>query len=159
MQVLNACGKCTAKFAVGLSRCPHCGSTKFMEDWQMPKITEHGGATNAAAEPPTPSAAATAPGGEPGPELTLPTGAFVATTGAWTDDAETKTGPEEESSPGSSSETSSEKPPTTSETSSSAPQSPAPTTASPSKRTRKASSSAPSTATAGPKTDGSDGDA
>lgn len=51
---LNACDGCTTKFAVGLKRCPHCGSTDFHEDGDpMAKITRHGGASDAtlAAEP------------------------------------------------------------------------------------------------------------
>lgn len=95
---LNECAGCTTLFAVGLPQCPQCRSTDFAEQGQdMPKITASGGATNAA---------------EPGPELTVPGGAVIATSGAWADDpepAETET-VEEESSPGNSSETSSETP-------------------------------------------------
>lgn len=129
---LNECKGCTTAFAVGLPRCPHCGSTDFAEQGQdMPKITAHGGPTNAA---------------EPGPELTASTGAVIATSGAWADESELESTPEaaadqperewkpgdspvlppvpddaypsdavpleggEESSPGKSSETSSETP-------------------------------------------------
>lgn len=47
---LNACQDCTTRFAVGLTRCPHCQSTDFQEDGDMPKITAHGGASIAGAE-------------------------------------------------------------------------------------------------------------
>lgn len=143
---LNACTGCTTKFAVGLPRCPHCGSTDFTEDWQMPKISAHGGPSSTTAAPgepghmppgtPEPIGAVT-PVGEHGPEIKLPFGV--------TEDAdETEVG--ESSSPGSSSSASSEKPPATPETSSSDPQPPARMTASRSKRARTGSSSAPSTA-------------
>lgn len=48
---LNVCAGCTALFAVGLKKCPQCGSTDFQEDGAMsPKITNHGGASIAGAE-------------------------------------------------------------------------------------------------------------
>jgi hypothetical protein len=119
----------------------------------MPKITEHGGATNAA---------------EPGPELTASTGAVIATSGAWegedgpeladlpygdtvypadSDETEAETeAPEEESSPGSSSSPSSETPPTEPETNKPARRSPAPKTASRSKKVPTDDSSVDSTA-------------
>jgi hypothetical protein len=40
---LNACEDCTTKFAVGLLKCPHCGSTEYEEDSTVPKISRHGG--------------------------------------------------------------------------------------------------------------------
>lgn len=76
---LQVCAGCSAAFAVGLSACPQCGSTDWSEETPMPKITIHGGATN--------DAEAVAPDeGAAVPEA-----------------------PEEESSPGNSSETSSPK--------------------------------------------------
>lgn len=47
---LNVCADCTTRFAVGLKECPHCQSTNFQEDGDMPKITAHGGASIAGAE-------------------------------------------------------------------------------------------------------------
>lgn len=64
---LNTCTSCTTKFAVGLTRCPHCRSTEYVEDGDpMAKITRNGGvsdttlpADDAAAEAdPAPPAAA-----------------------------------------------------------------------------------------------------
>jgi len=47
--VLWLCSACTAGYAVGLAACPQCGSTDHVEEGQdMPKITVHGGPTNAA---------------------------------------------------------------------------------------------------------------
>lgn len=44
---LNACTSCTAKFAVGLPKCPQCGSTEYVEDGDlMAKITRYGGASD-----------------------------------------------------------------------------------------------------------------
>jgi hypothetical protein len=81
---------CSAAYAPGQSSCPNCQSREYIEEGVMPKITVHGGATNDAE---------TVLVGEPGPELLdLPSGATVHPE------------PEEESSPGNSSETSSEKP-------------------------------------------------
>lgn len=81
---LQVCAGCTTVFSVGALRCPHCGSADYYEEGQaMPKITVHGGATNAAATDPAP--------------VDLP------------DDEPTT--PEEEPSPGNSSETSPEKQP------------------------------------------------
>jgi len=163
VQVQNACGKCTAKFAVGLARCPHCGSTNFTEDWQMPKNTVHGGPSNATAGPGEPgymppgeavpdaivqvdrplsateAAELISLVGEHGPEIALPFGATVQ-----------QVNPErsEPSSPvpGTDSSTSSPKPETSPETSSSDSPPPAPRTASRSKRARTGGSSAPSVA-------------
>lgn len=76
---LWVCNRCSTKFAVGLSYCPHCTSTDHREDGQdVAKITKAGGATNdadpteasapAAAEPPAaepaPSASPAAPDAE-----------------------------------------------------------------------------------------------
>jgi RNA polymerase subunit RPABC4/transcription elongation factor Spt4 len=48
---LNVCQDCTTRFAVGLRKCPQCGSTDFQEDGAMsPKITNHGGASIAGTE-------------------------------------------------------------------------------------------------------------
>jgi hypothetical protein len=52
------CAECTAKYAVGLLRCPQCGSTVRVneaaqppeEDTGMAKVTVHGGASNAVAD-------------------------------------------------------------------------------------------------------------
>ncbi|WP_435279170.1 hypothetical protein [Streptomyces sp. 1222.5] len=59
---LNVCGGCTTKFAVGLKRCPHCASTDFCED-DMPKITVHGGPSDATVDE-EPEASGTAAEGE-----------------------------------------------------------------------------------------------
>jgi hypothetical protein len=147
---LNECGDCTTPFAVGLPRCPHCRSTNFAEQGQnMPKITVHGGATNADEPQPV-----TVMVGEPGPELELPFGgSAITTSGAWADEdpepdaAEAETeAPEEESSPGSSSSPSSETPPIEPETNKPARRSPARKTASRSKKAPTDDSSAPGTA-------------
>lgn len=65
---LSVCTSCTTKYAVGLPKCPHCGSTDHVEDGQpMPKITVHGGASDKtlAAEPDP--EAVDAPESEPAP--------------------------------------------------------------------------------------------
>lgn len=48
------CRDCTAAYAVDAPVCPQCGATDpIKEDEQiMPKITVHGGATNAATDEP-----------------------------------------------------------------------------------------------------------
>jgi hypothetical protein len=46
---LWVCQKCTAAYAVGLLACPQCGSTDYLEDWQMGKISSTGLATHAPA--------------------------------------------------------------------------------------------------------------
>jgi predicted ATP-dependent serine protease len=54
------CAECTAKYAVGLPKCPQCESTVRVneatqpaeEDTDMAKVTVHGGASNAAADEP-----------------------------------------------------------------------------------------------------------
>jgi hypothetical protein len=151
VQVLNVCEDCTAKFAVELSKCPHCGSTKFTEDWQMPKITEHGGPSNATAGPGEPGYM---PPGEAGTnEAEAPTadvdvpvtdGEYVLSQEAASRVAE---GSEPSSPvPGMDSSTSSQKPPTSPETSEPALSKPARKTASRSSKARMGSSSAPGTA-------------
>lgn len=42
------CESCTTLYAVGAPACPHCGSTAAHEEGTMPKITAHGGPSNAA---------------------------------------------------------------------------------------------------------------
>ncbi|NUP18439.1 MAG: hypothetical protein HOZ81_20610 [Streptomyces sp.] len=96
------CAGCTTVYTVGAPHCPHCGSFDYYEDGTMPKIRVEGGATNAAI-----------PVGETGPELLAPT-------------------PEEEPSPGNSSETSPEKQPSSEKPSGSKPRSRARTTENPS---------------------------
>jgi hypothetical protein len=96
------CEGCTTAYAVGAPRCPHCQSTDYREEGDMPKISAHGGATNAAEDEPQAD-------------------------GPVTDDT-----PEEEPSPGNSSETSSEKALTSQKRSASADRSRARTTANPS---------------------------
>lgn len=54
------CAECTADYAVGLPKCPQCGSTVRVnentqppqEDEQMAKVTVHGGPSNEAADEP-----------------------------------------------------------------------------------------------------------
>ena len=136
---LNECADCTTAFAVGLPRCPHCRSTDFAEQGQdMPKITEHGGATNARAE------------------VTLNGGVRMA--GEWepepppVDNPDEQTEGSEPSSAGSSSQTSSETPPNKPEPSEPDPPKPARATASRSRKARTGSSTASGTATSGPAT-------
>lgn len=139
---LNECADCTTAFAVGLLACPHCRSTDFAEQGQdMPKITTHGGATNARAE-------AVLTGG-------------VRMTGEWEPaepasavaDAVPDTEGGEQSSPGSNSSTSPETPPSVPETSETDPPKPAPATASRSRKARTAPSTARGTAGSGPETE------
>ena len=118
---LWTCTNCTAAYSVGAPQCPHCGATEHIEEGQdMPKITRH-----------------------EGPSIAGVTGAWSEgeTPEAWP--AEEEGG--EESSPGSSSETSPKKPPSGSETSDPETPSPARTTASRSRKGRTGSSSAGST--------------
>ena len=127
---LNACQDCTTQFAVGLKKCPHCGSTDFQEDGAMsPKITNHGGPSIAGA---------------------------TVTGGQWGDDTEPDENPApepesteeeggEEPSASNSSETSTETPPTEPEQKPSAPPKRAPRTGSRSKKAQTENSSAPST--------------
>jgi len=45
------CTGCTTTYSVGAPRCPHCLSTDYIEEGaDMPKITVHGGPSNAAAD-------------------------------------------------------------------------------------------------------------
>lgn len=96
------CLDCSAAYAVGQSRCPNCRSTDYIEEGVMPKVTVHGGPTNDAAD--------TTVDPEPSSPDT----------------------PEEEPSPGSSSETSSPKQPNSSAPGTSSRRSRARTTESPS---------------------------
>jgi hypothetical protein len=123
---LLACLDCSTRFAVGLSRCPHCQSTNYEEDGAMsPKITVHGGPSIAGA---------------------------TVVGGSWSNEGDADVWPEpaneeggEESSPGSSSETSPEMPSSDSEPSETPTPKRARTTASRSKKGQTDSSSAPST--------------
>lgn len=58
---LRVCDECTTKYAPDAPRCPHCGHTESHEEGQMPKITVHGGPSDATLNPPTPD--------DPGTEL------------------------------------------------------------------------------------------
>ncbi|MHB9857616.1 hypothetical protein [Streptomyces sp. YIM S03343] len=143
---LNACTSCTTKFAVGLPRCPQCGSTEFVEDGQpMAKITAHGG-----------------PSDKTLPDAVVQTNAVLTeeqaeelrdAVGAGTEQlpfqAAVESTPEEggeESSPGTSSSTSTETQPPKSEPSSKPRRKPARKTESPSEPDPTESSTAPSTA-------------
>lgn len=46
--MLLECLDCSTRFAVGLERCPHCGSTNYTDGDDMAKNTKARGATNAA---------------------------------------------------------------------------------------------------------------
>lgn len=46
--MLLYCRDCTTAYAVGLHRCPHCTSERVSREPIMPKITVHGGPSNAA---------------------------------------------------------------------------------------------------------------
>lgn len=122
--MLETCPDCTARFAVGLLRCPQCGTPapqfadRMKEDDDMPRITVAGGPSNPDAQP-----------GETG---------YIAPEGG------------EDPSAGTSSSTSDDKPePSSNETpTSSDPQQPAPETENPSSKDPQAnreSSSASST--------------
>lgn len=154
---LNACQSCTTKFAVGLKRCPHCGSTDFCEDGQMAKITERG---------PSDKTLAAVEGGarvtEPAPmAVDKPSGgATVPSRDALREHARNLVEPDfseslaqrenekggEESSPGSNSPASTETPQPNSEPSEPSSPKRARTTASRSKKAPTANPSAPSTA-------------
>lgn len=75
MPVLLVCLACTAKYAVGLASCPHCGSTELAEEGAeaMPKITAHGGPSNAADYPPHDPPTTPVVDGAPDPEPEAPT--------------------------------------------------------------------------------------
>ncbi|NGO68522.1 hypothetical protein [Streptomyces boncukensis] len=142
------CAECTTAYAVGLSACPHCKSTKRVED-DMPKITRHGGPS---------VAGAVVTGGAWGDSDTWPdadTGQLQSEHGpelADQPDGEAETVTEVPSSPGNSSSASPEKPETSQKKSARAPRKRAPTTGNRSKRTRKADSDADTTAGDGPTT-------
>ncbi|KOV86066.1 hypothetical protein ADL02_19415 [Streptomyces sp. NRRL WC-3723] len=83
---LWVCLDCTTAFAVGVPRCPHCGSERHAEEGSaaalgiqasvpvevedsMPKITRHGGATVAGDEPaPVEDVTAPEPNEKPAPK-------------------------------------------------------------------------------------------
>jgi hypothetical protein len=141
---LNVCSGCTTKFAVGLPRCPHCGSTEYVEDGDpMAKISRHGGASDKTLPVPEPEAEAvdvTAP--ETSAELDgLDVTEYLA--GPVEPASETEGG--EEPSPGSSSSASTEMPRPNSEPSKSTRRKPARKTVSRSGQGPTESSSAPST--------------
>lgn len=53
---LMTCRACTCRCAVGLPRCPQCGGRDLIEGViEVPKVTVHGGASNAAESPPAPA--------------------------------------------------------------------------------------------------------
>lgn len=150
---------CGTKYAVGLFRCPRCHNTEFFEDGDpMAKISRAGGASDKTLPVPEPESAAAA---EPDP---TPAAAADHTEPEALDVTEDMAGPAEpvaeggeSPSPGSSSSASTEKQQPTSEPSSKPRRKPARGTASRSSRSRtETDSSAPSTATGGPKTDGAD---
>lgn len=129
---LLICLDCTAAFAVGVARCPNCGSERSEEQGADPYRGDNMPKINAAGEA---TFAADIPDAEGGEEPSQPT-------------------PE---APGTSSPTSTEKPPTSPETSSTDRPKRARTTGSRSKKTPAAEdSSAASTDTGGPATAGTD---
>lgn len=126
--MLWICRGCSAAYAPGQPRCPNCQDTAYDEEGTMPKITLHGGPSNDAAPSRTEWVS------EHGPELHhVPHGDTV------------RQHPEEEPSPGTSSETSPSKPSNSAKPNSSAARSRARTTENPSSRRRTAASSAAST--------------
>lgn len=94
---LWTCKRCTASYAVGVARCPQCGSTEHIEKGaqEMPKVTVHGGPSIADEEVvvETENGRELAPASEADPDKVV------------TDEGDEGG---EGSSPGSSSETSSE---------------------------------------------------
>lgn len=120
------CLDCSAAYAVGQSRCPNCRGTDYIEEGVMPKITVHGGPSNDA------------------DQTSLP------------DDIVEPAAPEEESSPGNSSETSSPKAAPKQQPNGSKGRSRARTTASPSDKAPTGSSTARGTGGA-PTSDGGEG--
>lgn len=133
------CMECTTTYSVGASRCPHCGSTEYLEEGAMPKITRHGGPTIAGA-------------------------AVVG--GAWSSEGDPDVWPEpeqeeggEESSPGSSSSASDEKPSSEPEPSEQPSPSRARTTGSRSKKAATAKASSARSTDGGPETGTSAADA
>jgi hypothetical protein len=65
------CQGCVAAYSVDAPRCPQCGSTDYINDFEegadMAKITVHGGPSNASAEP-DPAEAQPAPAEVSAPE-------------------------------------------------------------------------------------------
>ncbi|MEC3993995.1 hypothetical protein VSR01_10740 [Actinacidiphila sp. DG2A-62] len=145
--MLRICQDCTAAYAVGVPLCPHCGSERAVDEGTdpyrgdtMPKINAAGEATYAA------------------DVRDAVLGEERSDAGGYDEDAE-PLGPApgmEEPSPGTSSPTPTGKRPTSGETSSTGRPRRARTTGSRSKKTPAGDSSAASTDTAGPVTDGSD---
>ena len=136
---LRVCTGCTTKYAVGLAKCPHCGSTDHVEDGQpMPKITEHGGPSSVTAGPGE-------TGYMPPADEALPAEPVAEEELAVEPESVNEEGGEE-SSPGSSSSASIETPQPSSEPSEPPTLSPAPTTVSRSRKGRTGSRSASSTA-------------
>lgn len=120
--MLWECLECSTRYALDLQACPHCGSDHREED--MPKITRHGGASDA---------------------RDIPVAA---------DDDVVSVAPErsEQPSPGNSSSASPKRTASTSKKSAPNRQRPARTTVSRSSRDPEANSSAGGTATSGPET-------
>jgi RNA polymerase subunit RPABC4/transcription elongation factor Spt4 len=59
------CVECTTVYSVGAPRCPHCGSAEHVEQGEdMPKITRHGGPSNAAEDLPAEPVGEAPEGGE-----------------------------------------------------------------------------------------------
>lgn len=84
--VLLICNRCGAKYAVGSPYCPQCTSTDYRPEGEedVPKITQHGGPSDASVVPPEETAVAvnetdeppvrdTGEGGD-GPSPVSPTG-------------------------------------------------------------------------------------
>lgn len=140
------CAECTTTYSVGAPCCPHCGGTDYREQGEehMPKITRLGG----------PSVAGITGGWSTNDTPDVWPAAEAPEPDA--DEAPAAQEGGEESSPGSSSSTSGEKPSTEPETSETAPRKRAPGTGSRSKRGRAENSTAGTTATPGPETDGAD---
>ena len=67
--MLWVCDDCGTRYAPGLDRCPHCGSTKYHDQGdEMAKATKHQGASHSEAQPEADGAGdaptETEPGGE-----------------------------------------------------------------------------------------------
>lgn len=153
------CDACTAVYSVGARRCPQCGSTDHhltgeTEDTTMPKITKHEGASYALpAEDIETRAEESRIVGEHGPEVVPGISGDTTVVPVHGEDDpvdlseiyEQEQEGGEESSPGSSSETSSAKPETSSEQKAGARPKRARTTANPSRGDRTGNSSAAST--------------
>lgn len=150
---LRVCLDCTTGFAVGVPRCPHCGSERHAEEGSaaalglhargrieedtMPKITRHGGPSDKALREHARNLVE--------PDFSESLACLKAEGG-------------ELPSAGTSTATSSEKPPTTPEKNETAPPKRARSAGSRSRQGRKAAGSgtAGSTATSGPETDAAD---